>query len=205
MTTIDFFNVKITLLKSICGLICMGFGVWIGMGGYLNPQFDPLIKVILYTFALGVTIAGFYLANYVDYRYLDSQKQQLQRVSGFWFFPRYSVYPYQNMKAVEVRMHSTTNERDLSVKHKTVDTRYSAVIKLADDELYFLSSSDKQQTIHHAQQLADSIGIPLRVKTHGRVPNQAKDAEISFARMAVLLALMFAMMGLIYGGVVLTT
>lgn len=205
MPTIDFFNVRITLWKAIAGLICLLFGLWIGFAGYSNVQLEPLIKAIIYTFALGVSMAGVYLASYVDYRYFDHQNQQLKRVNGLWFAPQKTFYSYGNMRVVQVRMASATHKTELSERTQTVATQYSAVIKLKDDELYFRGSSNEQETIKYAEQLADMLGIPLKLDLNGLAENRSNDSNASFVRMIFLLLSLLFVLACMYGLAVMTS
>ncbi|MDO6525643.1 hypothetical protein Q4519_08090 [Motilimonas sp. 1_MG-2023] len=111
--------------------------------GYTHEQHAPLIRVIIYLFAMGMLVSGGYLAGYVDYRYLDQQKQQLIRTKGLWLARWYSYYPFADIKAVDVRMASAIVHKDDSLQSNSARVSYSAVIKLKGDEVYFTGSSDK--------------------------------------------------------------
>ncbi|MFO6424374.1 hypothetical protein [Motilimonas sp. KMU-193] len=184
------------------GLICILVGLFTFWAGYSNVEFAPLIKVIIYLFAMGLAVTGVYLAGYVDYCYIDQQKQQLIRARGLWLARRYSYYPFADIKAVDVRMASAIVHKDDSLQYNSATISYSAVIKLKGDEVYFSGSRDKLETIQHAQQLAQSIGKPLRIKTHGRTKSRAKDHEVSMARMGLLLLLILSIMAGTYALVV---
>ncbi len=193
MVRLDFFSEKPSILKLSVGLICILLGLLTFWAGY-SQEYAPLITVIIYLFAVGLVVTGVYLAGYVDYRYLDQQKQLLIRARGLWLARRYSYYPFADIKAVDVRKATAIQRQGDSLQYSSASVSYSAVIKLKGDEVYFTGSSDKQETIQHAQQLAQSINKPLRIKTHGRTKSRSKDHEVSMARMGVLLLLILAMM-----------